>query len=235
MTNLPDACINPSVITDDDVLAFALGEASEDAVTHLNLCLSCQTKANALRQTVLVLERGAHPPSIKIGELVHGLVTAQEELVLSAHLRTCESCTQERALFTQLMSAEPAASAASVIDGVKRLVAQRVAPPATAMLALRGAGASETFTYRAESVLIHLRVERQMPARQRTFITGQVELRSGDLVGALASLFEGDNILVTEEIDDQGYFFFPAIRAGTYRIEVRVEDVESVIDPLVVE
>jgi hypothetical protein len=235
MTNLPDACIDPAGITDDDVVAFALGEASELAVKHMELCPSCQAKADTFRQTALVLERDAHPPSLRIGELVQGLLSAQEELVLSAHLRTCKSCTSERALYVQLMSADPAPSPVErVVSGMKRLIAQQVAPSPTALGALRGDLANEAFSYRTESALVQLRVDRETQGRQRKLITGKLEARSGELAGSKASLFDGDSVLLTEEVDDDGYFFFPDIRPGTYRVEVRVDDVTSVIERFIV-
>lgn len=233
MTKSPGACIDPSGITEDDVIAFALGEASGAATNHLARCSSCQTKADDLRQTAAFLQRDAHPPTIKIGELVQGVLTAQEELLLSAHVRTCASCNEERTRFADFLGTDAAtAGAASVIGSLRRLLAQPVAPPTAAFSELRGATANDSKAYVADNALIYLNIDRETPARQRKVITGRLERRSGEFDGAVASLFEGNNILVTEAVDDLGYFYFPAVRTGTYRIEVTFADLQVVIEPL---
>ena len=234
MTSSIDACIDPTAITDDDVLAYALEEASGAAVDHIEHCSFCQSKAEPFREMALVLQQGGCPPSIKIGELVQGLLNAQEELVLSAHLRACPTCSNEKTRFAEFLAPDVPLGVAGVISGLRRLIAQPIAPSATAFAGLRGAAQTESRAYIADNALIYVNVDQEAPGRPRKVITGRLELRSGESDSAVASLFEGSQILVTEKVDDLGFFYFPALKTGTYRIEVTTADLQIVIEPLLI-
>ena len=230
-----NACIDPTAITDEEVLAYALGEGAAPTIGHLESCPSCQAKAGLYGDTAAAIMLGNHPPSIKIGELIQGLLSPQEALLLSAHLRTCASCEGERAGFAQFLAPELAPSGiGGLVRGLRRLLAQPMQPSPGAATALRGGSRSDSRAYTADGALIYLNIDQEAPGRGRKVITGRIESRAGDNSEAVASLFEGSQVLVTERVDEDGYFYFAAVKAGSYRIEVTTTELEIVIEPLVV-
>jgi len=233
MTDSRNACIDPTAITDDELLVYALNEDAGLAAGHIERCPACKDRAGTLRETATMLGRDAHPPTIKIGELAQGLLPPQEELVVSAHVRSCTSCSEERMRFTDLMDdLQPAATPVERLR--RRIVAQLVPPASPAVAVLRGSGGDGTRVYAAEDfALIYLDVEHETSPQRRNLITGQVEQRSGTPSGGVATLFSDQASVMTESLDDMGYFYFKDVRPGSYRLEVTAADLEIVIDQIV--
>jgi hypothetical protein len=232
MTNAADRCVNPNEITDEDVIAFALGEASSEAQGHLQRCHSCRAQAEAYaRRHNLVgfgLFRSACLPSLTIGEYVLGLLTGEALQRAAAHLSECPRCLSESRSYSAFM-AQPDEPATSLFDAVRRLVLRPLAP-SPALAALRGGASTESLTYEdaERSWRVHLTIQRGQPGSRTRTLAGLVELASPGGAKS-AALFDQSGPLQSEELD-AGNFYFTGVPAGTYRLEVTSDEATAVIE-----
>jgi hypothetical protein len=186
------------------------------------------------------LFRRSCPPTLTIGEYVHGSLAPEAARDLVAHLSDCPHCRAEQRRFAELLAepdvppqGSPAATAvAGVIAGLRRLLVEPLRGPAPVLAGLRGGGESGSMTYEAEGLRLTVSVQRS--ARGGRVVAGLLEPGEEPLAAGSAALYAEDRLLQTEPVDDLGAFLFSGVTAGSYRLEVTVGDAVLVLEPLAV-
>ena len=221
-------CIEPGVVTRDDLMAYADGEARPDAAEHVRRCAACAAEARALasaqHQLRLALNRFECPAPQVLGEYVLTLLAPEEHRLVASHVVDCPRCVDELQGLRTFLSVEPERSP-SVLERLKRVVATLVTPPrgAAVFAELRGTeSAVVPLIYRSEDVTITVSVqpdEMRDGVRHWT-LDGLMVHDGGRHLEAQTRLVAEDNVAHEAALDDLGNFFFEGLPPGTYRLEV---------------
>src|SRR5687768_1014746 len=99
MTSSIPRCIDPAVVTKDDLVAFARGDAGPAAAAHIERCSSCRVHARFYRHADQVLltalfRRGC-PPALTLGEYAMDLLPVERRRLVAEHLVDCPHCLGE--------------------------------------------------------------------------------------------------------------------------------------------
>jgi len=221
--------MNPALIEDGDLMAYVDGEADPWVREHVESCAACLSEATELGQvTQEVLDlmyRAFCPEPERLGQYHLKLLSANEELVMAAHLRKCEHCTEDLLLLVGedepdsliMMVWEWFKDAAQVVEGVLMPSPRRRA----AGMRARG-GKRATRNYAADGV--HVILDFQPVGRRR---------REGTLVGTIQSgvtgtgnqawLFEEGEVPISTEVDALGTFIFDRVRPGNYDLALEMQ------------
>jgi anti-sigma factor RsiW len=240
MTNSGDRCINPSGIRNEDLIAFAEGEADPTATEHIERCQFCQKEARAYARTgaimSAVLTRRSCVPTETLGEYALGTLASTRMREVAEHLLDCPHCLAEsRSIAAFLSEPDESVLEPGLAGALRRLIARRLDAPTPALAGLRGTATDEMATFVADDCLVRLSVQSGTPGRPGKVLVGLLEQRAGIPAGATARLYENDRLLQTEEVDDLGNFMFNAVLQGTYRIEVTSGDAIVVIETVQVD
>jgi anti-sigma factor RsiW len=238
MTNEPAACIDPTEISDEELLEYARGDTAGFATRHLERCPACRAEVREYARLEPLLrvrlDRRSCPESLTLGEYAMDILAPAERQTVAAHLVECPRCREEaRGLGSFLVEPDPPSPAPGLIAGLRRLLAQPLAPLSPIAAGLRGGSSEESVTYAAEEVQVVVSVGRD--ARTGTsVIAGMLQPGAEPPSAATAALYTADTLLQTEEVDDLSAFLFSRLSPGTYRIELTLGDRLIVIDPIAV-
>ena len=240
MTNSSDRCINPSGIRNEDLIAYAEGEAGSAARDHIERCSFCQKEARAFARTggimSAVLSRRSCVPTETLGEYAMGTLEATRMREVAEHLLDCPHCLAEsRSISAFLAEPDDPIPEPGIAGALRRLIARRLDTPAPAIAGLRGTATDELATFVADDCLVRLSIQPGTPGRPGKVLVGMVEQRAGIPAGATARLYENGRLLQTEEVDDLGNFMFTSVLQGTYGIEVTSGDAIVVIEMIEVD
>lgn len=237
-------CIQPGVVTPDDLIAFTDDEASPAVIAHLRACAHCAAEAAAyagqqrrLRQR---LARFACPTPQTLTDFEFGLLAPAERHAVAGHLVDCPRCRDELASMQSLLAGDLAPDVAptpmSVANHVQRMVATQLSLPLAgpALGQVRGAGAAGPPVYAAGGLRLSVSVERTATGAPSWVLVGLVWREDAATVGVagVAGLIAAKGERRTTPIDDRGNFVFAAIDRGVYGVEAAIEDEIMVVNAL---
>lgn len=235
-------CMQPPEPDDADLLAFLDGEDRPEVEAHLRVCPHCRDRSRELAaldgRLAQHLFRAVCPTSLQLGEYV--LETADREVARSIrqHLKACPHCQAEVAqLRAYLLDLEPeieGMAAEGVVGRVRRLVAQWVSGPrdplgsglpslTPAMAGVRGEG-SPPLVFRAAEFQIALESHQERERQDLRCLYGL--LTGADTAGLAVSLWQNEQRVVRDEIDDLGGFALSGLLSGAYRLVIDGPDIE---------
>ncbi len=229
-------CIAPGTVTDEDLLAWARGEAGEGVREHVDRCASCRGEAAALAQAEDKLHRTLFrrtcPPSMVLGEYALGMLEPEQAIAVVEHLLDCPHCAEERRHFAAFLAEpdEPLPSGNPVARALRRLFAQPLINPQPAM-ALRGDEDESTKTYAIDGYELTLDVQAAARGPDRV-LAGLLLGDQPPAEGAAVRLYAGERLVQTTALDDLGNFILEGVPAGDYRLELILSDAVLVVEPL---
>jgi hypothetical protein len=239
-------------VSDADLLAYLEGEADESVAQEIEASTSYDERLRELarqeRTLVAGLYRSSCPEAHELGEYHMELLPGERAALVAQHLEDCPHCALElRELRAYLDELAPELDY-SLLERVRVLVA-RLAPefdslsgglqPAPALAGIRGEE-NRPYLYEAGEAQISLEVQDDADSAGRKSVLGLVMgVEAGDWQATLwqDNHVEGDTGTVqlqAQAVDALGNFVFQALDPGTYRLVLRGEDVEVVIQDLAV-
>lgn len=248
-------CIGPMTPEDDELLAYADGEATPEAAAHISACASCQARVNALRQELAMWQTALHragcPSSLELGEHYLRMLPSDREAEVAEHLRYCRACAAEMATLPKFLGrvkesrvetavTQVASALRTVQAHLKSLNSGTTAPNLAlvprAVRGERGPYIEDTrpVTYNAENVLVSLEFFKEIGAPTRQVI-GLVDA-ADDFVGAEAEVTDDNSAPQRAAIDELGSFSFSGVSVGPHRLRVKLptSGVQVEIDDLTV-
>jgi anti-sigma factor ChrR (cupin superfamily) len=231
-------CTQPGTVTDDDLVAYVVGEGSPAIAAHIQACPHCteaaQSYARGEQRLRRVLDRFDCPSPDLLSAYQLDLLSPVERQQIAAHLVLCPRCADERRILQKFLADDfpPARVSVGILD---RIVATLVPPPRQLVLTTRGAGDNASQTYRAGELTLTLRADYDR-WQSRGVLTGLL-VRETDAAGAPlageASLIpaEGTGSGYTTPVEETG-FVFEDILPGTYRLELALTDRLIVVEDL---
>lgn len=249
--------------SEDELSSFVLDEEpmSPETREHLEHCEICQQRLARYKQfhTSLVsrLYRSQCPSGTQLSLYCAGLLPADEQMEIAAHLLLCPLCADEAEETRRfLATVEPLpAPTISLRDTGRRIVATLVGPQMR--LVTRGSAPATTWPrqYRAESINLSLYLSRTSDGEYALLVI-ITSIHSAETAkafeGLAAELYSApDSIalsdedikeglmaetpLVRAEIDDVGNVVFNGVPAGKYNLVVHLPERELVIEDLIIE
>ena len=247
------ACIKPPALTNEQLLTWIDGAATDEVAVHAQQCATCRHRANGLahwqKQLATQLYRVECPSALELGEYHLALLPMERELVVEKHLTTCLHCAREIQTLQSYLTAlappvksNPSSASASETLGqhLHRLVAKLVDPlPGTvadgeATLAFAGTRGETEEPLVYEVADLRIIIEIQIDPRQldRRVLLGLI-LGLDTEQTVEAHLEQALQPLMATSVDEGGNFSFTHLAPGTYTIllrsaerEIRVEDLQ---------
>jgi len=234
-------CIGPMTPENDELLAYADGEATPEAAAHIAACASCQARVRALRQELATWQTALHragcPSGLELGEHYLRLLSPERGAEVSEHLQYCRACASEigtLAIFLGRVEESRIQTGLEQTAGALRtLKAQfggrntglNAGTPALAARALREVrgpyiDSTPPVTYNAENILVTLEFFKEIGAPTRQVI-GMVD-GPDDFAGAEVEIMHEGGRLLRAAVDDLGSFSFTGVSVGAHRIRVRL-------------
>ncbi len=256
-------CLHFKAPGDDELSSFVIDEEplSPEAKEHLEQCEICQQRLAMYKQfhTYLVsrLYRFQCPSGTRLSLYCAGLLAADKQMEVAAHLLLCPLCADEVAVTRRFLAAvEPLPAPTNPLrDSGRYLVATLVGPQMR--LVRRGSAPATTWPrqYRAESIDLSLHLSRSSNGEYTllAIITSLYSAETAnDFVGIAAELYaapdaialsreddkedeRAETPLVCAEIDDIGNVVFSGVPAGKYILVVHLPERELVIEDLTIE
>src|SRR5579872_6398433 len=94
-------CIEPGLVTADELMAYAAGDAGARVGAHIAACAACAEQATAYIVAERTLQQRLFrvdcPAILVLGELALDMLDPAEALEMRAHLALCPHCTAELA------------------------------------------------------------------------------------------------------------------------------------------
>lgn len=231
-----ESCTAPQEIREGDLLAYALGEASQSIQSHIRSCPACLAKADQLRKIARTLGKLMYrcdcPEAIILGQYQMDLLPSQEKLKVALHLRNCPNCTREIALLQETSTGLLDAILRIFNRAVKVTEAALVRPLGFQVLQSRGAE-SIRLAYHSENMDILIGIQPSTHGRQEALLLGGV-VQSGQVEGRQVWLLRDDQITTSTVVDQQGTFEFENILPGTYNLVMDANDQVVLIKEVIV-
>ncbi len=253
-------CVHPLAPDNEELLQLALdGEAlSPEAAGHLEECAICRERLASFQKINAELlsrfYRSSCPDGSKLSYYCAGLLPADEQLRIAAHVRDCPLCAEEAAM-TRRFLAEPLLppQRAPALRRVFGTLVRR-----QAQLVLRGEAEESSWPrqYRAEDIDLSLHLSRSsnggyillgiitsIDSQESVDAFEGVEValysvskaaEDAEADGALPDSLPGTSLACTK-VDDLGNIVFSSVPVGKYVMIVHLPDREVVIKDLVVE
>lgn len=246
MATEPVTCSCPPPLTEDELEA-ALLEVRDVAVeAHLVQCAYCSTRLAAMRRFERTLQarlaRHSCPDVSALGDYALGLLDAEDERRLEAHLATCVRCAQELHIIREALLEQKAARPAQhpdaeptsvgdrlmgLVAGVQRKIASLL--PMEPRLALRG----NERTMRILAATTHERIFLEATSHgNRRQLTGQVlSENSGIWDGAFVEVYHGNDLAAVSVLDDMGEFACDGLTTPHMRVMITAIDGQQIVIP----
>lgn len=246
MATEPVTCSCPPALTEDELEAALSGVGDAAVEAHLVQCAFCSARLAAMQRFERTLQarlaRHGCPDVSVLGDYVLGLLNAEDEHRLKAHLAACVRCADEvRILRAALLdrtathlAQHPDAESESAGDRLERLAAglrRRIAAilPLEPRLALRGN--DRTLRILAATTYERIFLEATQHGGRRQ-LSGQVLSR--DPVawdGALVEVYHGDDLVAVSILDDVGEFACDGLTASHMRVMITAIDGQQIVIP----
>ncbi len=180
------------------------------------------TRRHLEQLAIASLTEEACPPAEQLAAYTLGMLSGTEQLQVAAHVRSCPICTQDVAI-----SRPPIPRSHSFIA--------RLLPLALTGHSARG-NEGKASVRRYEAADLNIEFTTSAPDGDYWRITGQV-LRAGAGVTDVVVILRAGRKRLQQISDDNGFFTFDAVPAGTYtltvtdgRIHVDVRDLRLITD-----
>lgn len=239
-------------VSDADLLAYLDGEADENVAQKIEASTiydqRLQELARQERSLVAGLYRSSCPEAHELGEYHMELLPGERAALVAQHLEDCPHCALElRELRAYLGELAPELDF-SLLERVRVLVARLVPElqslsgglqPAPALAGMRGEE-NRPYLYEAGEAQISLEVQDDSNNIGRKSVLGLVMgVEASDWQASLwqDNHAEGDTgaaQLQAQSVDELGNFVFQALQPGTYRLVLRGDDVQVIIQDLAV-
>ena len=233
-------CIRPGTVTDDDLVAYVVGEAPPAIAAHLQACPHCAEAARGYargeQRLRRVLDRFDCPSPDLMSAYQLDLLPPVERQQVAAHLVLCPRCADERRILQRFL-ADDFPPARAPVGILQRVVATLVPPPRQLAFSTRGAGEVASQTYRADDLTVTLRADFD-PWRNHGVLTGLLVRDDDEAAGlsvgeaSLVSIGNADAVFTTP-VEETG-FAFEDVAPGTYRLELRLADRLVVVEDLAI-
>lgn len=242
-------CIAPQEINEDELLAYLDDPASLPKVirqqleAHLTQCAACTEHLAALRQTEqlfqVTLFRQSCPDLDSLLQYQAGFLSAAAYQSIQHHLATCIYCPQELA---QLARVEQTTSARQPVtpslkqwlEAGRRLITATLLPTTPTPFALRGQSQSQQ-TYLAPPYQITLAKIPPLVQGDYWEIQGQVIHEESPFTPfqGTVELWQGEQLIKTENVDEFGFFVFPDVHLGQYSLHIALKAEILTIDDFI--
>jgi anti-sigma factor RsiW len=222
-------CIDPGVVTPEDLVAYADGEADARTAVHVAACSACAAQAGAYARDQHLLSarlfRVDCPPALTLGELTLDLLDPDATLATRAHLALCPHCRADLAALQTDLRDDPLTALAPAPGRLARIVARLLPAPAvgSAYAGVRGAGENGSRTYEADGVTLSLTVDAEgTGAARRWMLLGLVIDEGGGEVpaGAAVRLLAAGQPAAETTLDEVSNFTFTELADGVYDLEL---------------
>ena len=219
-------CISAQELEDKQLLAYLDHEADQETMHHLEQCVYCLERANALARfhdhLTDKLYRVRCPSSLELGEYHLRILSASQMMLISRHLRNCPHCTREINQLEEFLSDLAPTSEGNLIEQTKLLIAHLISGQGVSTaagepsFALRGDYKSP-ITYEADDIIIVLDIQRVNGGK--VDILGQVAADDQDLwTDSIVTLKQADASKTTVCLDNLGAFRFEQVSSGSIQI-----------------
>jgi len=183
------------------------------------------------------LYRALCPTPTLLGEYELRLLSAEADLQIESHLKTCPHCRQELALLRRYIADLAPDLEASLVERVRVWVARLLPRPGEGgagsqnlAYGLRGKPGSMR-VYEAGEALLTLEVQPDPSQPERESVLGLVT--GVETTGMEAQLWLENEVVGRQELDELGNFYFQGLDRGTYELvlssaalEIQVRDLE---------
>lgn len=234
------ACRVPPELDESQLIAAVEGDATAEVRAHLEQCPHCRARADELARLYAGLRAQLHrldcPPADELSEFGFGLLPADRQATLQAHLDHCPRCRQELAQLSTYLDSLAADLELSLAERVKVLVARLVRGSEGPILGMAPAGVrgdnDGALIYEAGAVQIAIEMLPAADQPGRTELLGLVS--GGDAAGLIVALLEGGRQIASAEVDPIGNFVLPGLAAGVYELSLRGPGLEIQIPELTI-
>jgi anti-sigma factor ChrR (cupin superfamily) len=239
-------CIAPDEISEEQLLAYADGEANSGTLDHVRRCPACAERARTFATHQLVLrrlfQRLACPDPHILGEYRLGLLSSTERAAVEDHLQVCSSCAAEADNLEDFFQAVAITPTVSTLPAqLKRIIARPVSISSPGALqagfALRGTATAAPGVYRAEDIKLVVGLEADgLRAGYKVLLgfTSREGQPLGDLTAARVLLKRDGVPFAVEEVDALGNFVFSDLGSGEYELVLFTDREQVVVETLVI-
>lgn len=228
-------CNNPPELEAAVLLAHLDGEAEGQVADHIAACEHCRSRAQALRQSQAELRAALHrvdcPDPLQLAEHRAGLLPAQEEAVVQAHLELCPHCEQEQASLSEFQVEVAGDLKVSTENRIKVLIGKLISggpsePPHAlrpALAGLRGGADSPKIYVAADyEITLSTRVDPDAPGKRTIY-----GLISGpEPGGGLVEVLRGADFVGRAPVDAHGHFSLAGLMPAEYSLTFKADDTE---------
>lgn len=233
-------CINPGLISPEDIFAFATGEADIRTGGHIAACAACAAEAAHYMVTDQTLRarlfRTDCPATQTLGELALDLLDPPAALAVRGHLALCPHCSAELATLETALRGDPLADLTPQPGRLARLVARLLAAPEDGLsyAGVRGAADGASRSYGAAGLTLSLSVEAESGVARRwtLLLLAMREDGTEPPAGAVASLLRGDHVAAEATLDEWGNLTLAGLESGIYSLELALSDRVIVVEGL---
>ncbi|HZD10861.1 MAG TPA: hypothetical protein VE553_05905 [Candidatus Binatia bacterium] len=231
-------------VSDADLLAYLDGVLEEELARHIERSPGYRHRLEELarqeRRMLAHVYRGTCPDAQELGEYHMDLLAPERAAIVAQHLEICPRCASELNELRAFLDELAPELEYNLLERVRVLIARLVPDfpsvggalmPAPALAGMRGEVAGPLL-YEADDVQVSVEVQDDGAHAGRKSVLGVVT--GGDAAGWQATLWQDMEQVQTQSVDDLGNFVFEALPAGGYRLTLRGDEVEIVIQDLAV-
>jgi len=235
---MKEKCINPNQIKEQDLVDFVDGVAPTEVQNHVAMCKTCQMKINRLQKEFALLYAAAYeydcPTSDDLLLYQAGLLAAVDQQRVETHLQECKACQLHVQQLLDVPDESPTPrwltdaiwerlweTGKQLWESVK-LPAPMVSQPA---LVFRG-GERVRETYGAENYQIGIVKIMPIANENRWQMEGQIvnQVNPAEMLHGRIQLHTNDELIVSDIIDEFGYFALKELPSGNYIILLELEE-----------
>ena len=221
-------CINPGEIREGDLIAYLDGTAPAGVSSHVARCPACAADVVSMRKTQALITasmiRVDCPATDELLEYQAGLLGKKDAQRIKRHVQGCADCQHELA---ELAAPLVTANRLSLLErlrlaGQEILTAMLLPPAPQPAFALRG-GEQHRYEYGANGYRVQLVLSAAESAVNGWQIEGRIaqDNPSQPLLGTV-TLWQADALIVSEELNEFGFFVFENIRVGDYSLHLEL-------------
>ncbi|CAN5863047.1 hypothetical protein BH10CHL1_BH10CHL1_15930 [soil metagenome] len=245
------ACIRPPALTEQQLLAWIDGAATDDVAVHVQQCVDCRGRASQLarqqNQLAIQLYRVACPSPLELGEYQLDLLPAARRLSVEEHLATCLHCAQEmQTTAGYLLDFAPPLITAPSPEPFHESVGQRLQVLVARLIdtlsgSVIGGGMTPTLAgmrgepeaqlvYAVDDLQIIIALPTEPKQLEHKGLLGLIlGLNTEEQVEA--QLLQSDRVLMRAMVDEAGNFVFEHLTPGLYTLmlqspgrKIRIDD-----------
>ena len=236
-------CISAKPLTESEMLRFLDGNSNPETVGHLQSCIHCKQRLDALQdihgQLTKDLYRFQCPTPLELGEYHLRLISSESRQLIKAHLTDCLHCTRELdGLKGYLDQVQPDIDI-TPIERLKIIVAKVLGSLegssqgslAPAVVGVRGTASSATM-YEAGELQLNIELQKDPDQPGKGNLLG---LALGtDVQNLVAQLYLDGEEIASSKLDELGNFHFQDLPTGAYALILKGPETEIHIPKIAV-